>query len=87
MARVSSPPLIVEPLKQLTIGAEANLTSISGIINQVRLFCTIYNPSSGRYRFDYSLFVGMIVGILSLGAVGAVLFREWRRTRRIGDPV
>ena len=81
------PPLIVEPLKQLTIGAEENLTRISGIINQVRLFCTIYNPSSGRYRFDYSLFVGMIVGILSLGAVGAVLFREWRRTRRIGDPV
>lgn len=78
------PPLIVEPLKQLTLGAKASLTSISGIINRVRLFCTIYNPSSGRYRFDYSLFVGMIAGVLSLGAVGAVLFREWRRARRIG---
>lgn len=76
------PPLVVEPLKQLVFGKSANLTSLSGLISQVRLFCTVYNPASRRYKFDYSLFVSAFVGIACLGAVAVFLLRSWRREGR-----
>lgn len=72
-------PTLVEPLKQLVFGTPAQARSLSGWINGVRLFCTIYDPSSGRYRFDYSLFIAIGVGIISLGAVAIFVVRAWRQ--------
>lgn len=72
-------PTLVEPLKQLVFGTPAQARSLSGWINGVRLFCTIYDPSSGRYRFDYSLFIAIGVGIVSLGAVAVFVVRAWRQ--------
>lgn len=77
-------PALVEPLKQLVFGTRSDLTSLDGLINRVRLFCTIYDPSSGRYTIDYSLFIGMFIGAVSLSAVGTVLVRGWLRQRRLG---
>ena len=76
------PPAVIEPLKQLIFGRKADLTSLSGLINRVRLFCTVYNASEGRYRFDYSILIGAVVGLLSLGAVGIVLMRNLLRVWR-----
>jgi protein SCO1/2 len=72
-------PTLVEPLKQLVFGTPAQAHSLSGWINGVRLFCTIYDPSSGRYRFDYSLFIAIGVGVVSLGAVAVFVVRAWRQ--------
>ncbi len=77
-----SPPLLVEPLKQLTYGGRIEMTSIDGIINRVRLFCTLYDPASGKYRFDYSIFVAVVMGCLILGGVAIVLVRSWLAYRR-----
>lgn len=75
-----SAPLLVEPLKQLVFGRRAEASSLSGWVNGVRLFCTIYDPSSGRYKFDYSLFIGIAIGLLSLGGVAVFLVRAWRQS-------
>ncbi len=75
-------PTLVEPLKDLIFGRWSNLTSIEGLANRVRLLCTLYDPRSGRYRLDYSLFLGIFIGAISLSAVGIVLVREWRRSSR-----
>ncbi len=42
---------------------------IGDIVDKVRFFCTTYDPASDAYRFDYSLFVGMVIGgvIIFLG--------------------
>lgn len=74
-------PLLVEPLKQLVFGTRAQASTFSGWVNGVRLFCTIYDPASGRYRFDYSIFIALGVGLLSLGAVAAFIVRAWRERR------
>lgn len=74
-------PAIVEPLKQLVFGRRSDLVSLEGLINRVRLFCTLYDPRSGRYRFDYSVVIGLVIGAVSLSAVAAFLVREWRRTK------
>jgi protein SCO1/2 len=71
--------LIVEPLKDLVFGRYTPVASLDAIIDRIKLFCTVYDPNSGRYIFDYSLFVGMAIGLLCLGLVLAFLVREWRR--------
>lgn len=77
-------PQLVEPLKELVFNQprRANGAPVTAsLADRVRLFCTVYDPASGRYRFDYSLFVEVFVGLLVVLAVAAYLFAEWRRGR------
>ena len=74
------PPALVEPLKELVWGLDASPGLVDRWVDNVRLFCTIYDPSTGRYRFDYSIFVGIIVGGLCLGAIAWFLVRAWRES-------
>lgn len=73
-------PTLVEPLKQLVFGEDADPTTLAGWLNGVRLFCTVYDPTSGRYRFDYSLFVAIAVGFVSLGSIAVFVVRAWRQS-------
>jgi protein SCO1/2 len=58
-------PLLIEPLKELILGRpQPDQTLISDLINKVRFFCTNYDPASDSYYFDYSLFIGMVIGAL-----------------------
>jgi len=78
------PPALVEPLKELVFGTGIRAGSVSGWVEGIRLFCTVYDPAAGRYRFDYSLFVTIIVGVMSLGAVAIFIVRAWRQTSSRG---
>lgn len=69
---------LVEPLKELVFDTPVDAPFLAGWLDNVRLFCTVYDPSSGRYRFDYSIFVAAFVGILCLGAVGTFIVRSWK---------
>jgi hypothetical protein len=42
----------------------------------------VFDPNTGRYRFDYSLFVGIGVGALFVLALILWLLLEFRRSRR-----
>ena len=75
-------PLLVEPLKELVFGTEAPFASLGDLINKVRLFCTIYDPAADRYRFDYSIFIKLIVGTMIVGGMGIFVTREWWRIWR-----
>lgn len=72
-------PQLVEPLKELVYATPADASLLTRVGNRVKLFCTVYDAAADRYRFDYSLFVGIIIGALSLGTLGVMLVREWRR--------
>lgn len=76
-------PLLVEPLKELMFGTPAEPSLLASVSNRIKLFCTVYDPSSGEYRIDYSLFLEIIIGLSSIGAVSFFLVREWRRNRRL----
>lgn len=77
---VFEPPAIVEPLKDLVFGRERPIWSAEGLLDRVMLFCTVYDPRRGRYYFNYSLFIGILVGGTGLLAFGVFLAREWRRS-------
>jgi protein SCO1 len=75
-------PLLVEPLKELVFGKHTESNIVDGWINNIRLFCTIYDPLSGRYEFDYSIFIGLALGIIILGSIAVFIIREWRQNNK-----
>lgn len=76
---VFEPPVIVEPLKDLVFGRYRPISSLENIIDRIKLFCTVYDPNTGRYYFDYSLFAGIAIGLLCLSLILGFIIREWRR--------
>ncbi|MDO9460090.1 MAG: SCO family protein, partial [Alphaproteobacteria bacterium] len=53
-----------EPLRQLlrASGVPGELT-LAGVIERVRVLCTVYDPETGRYRYDYGLILEIAGGI------------------------
>lgn len=75
-------PLLVEPLKELVFSTPTTPSLLSSLSSKIKLFCTVYDPATDKYRFDYSIFIGLFIGASSIGIVSFLLVREWRRTRR-----
>jgi protein SCO1/2 len=74
-------PAVVEPLKELVFETGSTFSSLSGVIDRVRLFCTFYDSKADRYIFDYSIIIALVIGSLSLLGTGTVLVRSWLRSR------
>ncbi len=73
-----SPPALTEPLKRLALGIAAEQGSVASLFERVRLLCTVYDPRSGKYRLDYSLFVMLGTGLTGLLAIAIFIVRAWR---------
>lgn len=72
---------IVEPLKELVFNTPREAGFVEHWVSTFKLFCTVYDPNTNRYRFDYSIFMAIVVGILSLGLIGTFIAKEWARAR------
>lgn len=76
-------PSLVEPLKQLVLNRpESAGHPISALVDRVRLFCTVYNPATGRYEIDNSLFFQIASGFIVVFGISYYLLSEVRRARR-----
>jgi len=74
-------PALVEPLKELVFDTPRSAGLVEHWLSTFKLFCTVYDPNSDRYRFDYSIFMTIAIGVLCLGAIAAFIIREWRHAR------
>jgi len=75
-------PLLVEPLKDLLLGrVSAALDSVEAIGNRIRYFCTVYDPRSDAYRFDYGIILSIAFGFLAVLTIIVWTFRLWRESR------
>jgi protein SCO1/2 len=72
--------LFVEPLKELVFDTPRDASLVDHWVDTFKLFCTVYDPNTGRYAFDYSIFTMIVVGVLCLGAILTFLVSEWRRS-------
>ena len=72
-------PMLGEPLKKLIGNASLRYPVWRSLGERIRLFCTVYDPSTGRYRTDYSFFVGMLISAAMVLPFGYWLYREVRR--------
>jgi len=72
------PSNLTEAMKELVFGLSPETLSLSSLVNRARLFCTVYDPSTGTYKFNYAMIFGMAVGVLMLGVSGFFLVRFLR---------
>ena len=75
-------PMLVQPLRELALGAPVATHTVAAVVDRVRLLCTVYDPLTGKYRLDYALFIELAVGIGVLGVTLGFLLHERRRSRR-----
>lgn len=72
-------PLLVEPLKELVFGEKKDQPLLEELVGKVRFFCTTYDPTTDSYHFDYSIFVGMIIGAIIILSGLLFVIRELRK--------
>jgi protein SCO1/2 len=73
-----------EPLKQLLAGAPlAQDAGLSGLIDRVRILCSVYDPATGTYRVDYGLAIMVAGGITFALSMAWFFLAEWRTQRRL----
>ena len=81
------PPALVEPLKALVFDELSGPLRFDEIVERIRLFCTFYDPATGRYALDYSFIISLTVGGLALLGLALVLVRAWLRSGQLpGGP-
>ncbi len=77
--QVFDTPLLVDPLIELVLGrSPPEQPLLANLVNRIKLFCTTYDPARDGYYFDYSLFIGMLIGATIIGIAGTVVVRGWR---------
>lgn len=74
-------PAFVEPLKELVFDTPRDAGFVDHWVDTFKLFCTVYDPNTGRYEFDYSIFMTIFIGIICLGAILTFIVYEWRNAR------
>jgi protein SCO1/2 len=76
-------PMLITPLKDLVLDAPVAAPGFAGLVEKMRILCTVYDPQSGKYRLNYGLFIELGAGISCLGFTLWYLVHEWRRRRRM----
>jgi len=72
-----------KPLRDLLLDAPPPAESrFSDLVERVRILCTVYDPDTGAYRYDYKLIFEVIGGLLFFGSVAVYFLLEWRGRRR-----
>ncbi len=75
---------LVEPLRQLIAGAPVTeARSLSAILDQVRILCSVYDPRTGKYRVSYGLVLEIAGGATFLLWIIWFFLGEWLARRRL----
>ena len=75
-------PKLVDPLIELVLGRPSQTDSLlSNLGSKIKLFCTTYDPVRDGYYFDYSLFLGMLIGGSIILFTGIAVMREYRKSQ------
>ncbi len=68
-----------QPLRQLILAAPPTADgrlSLDELLDRVRVLCTVYDPDTGEYRYDWKLLLEIIGGFGFFLSVGVYFWRE-----------
>ncbi len=73
-----------EPLRRLLNVAPLQPgTSLAEMVQRVRILCTVYDPTTGEYRYDYGLILEIAGGVTFAVAMACFFLLEWRSRRQM----
>lgn len=81
-----------EPLKQLLTGSlrtgsvVVRSSGLKDLIGKVRILCSVYDPRTGKYRVDYSLYLEIAGGLTFILTLLVLAIQEWRSRRALLRP-
>ncbi|HNH25318.1 MAG TPA: SCO family protein, partial [Accumulibacter sp.] len=77
-----------EPLKALIAGSPIppSSTTLQELIERVRIICSVYDPLTGRYRTNYSLYFQIAGFVTFVGFMIYLSIHFWRNRRRHPSP-
>jgi protein SCO1/2 len=71
-----------EPLRQLIAGRLLDdAFSLGGLLDRVRILCSVYDPATGKYRVSYALYIEIAGGLTFIVAMAWFAISEWRAAR------
>jgi protein SCO1/2 len=72
-----------EPLRQLLSSASPpGPLGLGDLIERVRILCTVYDPDTGTYRYDFKLILEIVGGLTFFVTVGVYLLLDRLRHRK-----
>lgn len=76
------------PLRELILSAPpaGKVPTLDELVERVRILCTVYDPDTGEYRYDWKLLLEIVGGLAFFASAGIYLWREWRAQRRARAP-
>lgn len=86
---------LLEPLKNMIFNVKTSdpiynfktaEPGFAGIAKSVRLFCTVYDPKTGKYTIDYSRLYGLGLDFLVIFLIGMWIVIEYRRSQKRNYP-
>lgn len=77
---------LLEPLKNMIYNIKTSKPGLAGLSNRVKLFCTVYDAQTGKYRIDYSYFYAIGLGILVSLLITWWIASEYRRSPKRSNP-
>jgi protein SCO1/2 len=83
-----TPKDIAEPLKLLITGSAISpeVSTVKELMERVRILCSVYDPRTGRYRTNYSVYF-MVAGFITfLGFLIYLSLNMWKNRRRESPP-
>jgi protein SCO1 len=77
-----TPDSLGGPLRQLiTGGLFRNTLSLTDLFGRVRILCSVYDPTTGKYRVSYALYIEIAGGVTFILAMLWFAISEWRLAR------
>lgn len=73
---------LLQPLKDMIYKVKTAESGFAGLSNKVRLFCTVYDTKTGKYKIEYGYFIGIGWGILASLLIIWWIVSEYRRSPR-----
>jgi protein SCO1/2 len=74
--------VLMEPLKQLVFGLTTRDFTPAALLDRLQFLCTVFDPKTGRYKTDYTIFFEIGIGGLVLALLGWKFAGMWRSSRR-----
>ena len=78
---------LLEPMRDMIYNIKTAESGLAGAVNKVKLFCTVYDPKTGKYVVNYNEIIGFGLGFFFSFLVIWWIVIEYRRSPKREHPV